>query len=1611
MAPKKASPDAGSETKTIEEKYQKKTPIEHILTRPDTYIGEVKPQVEKQWVFDAESGKIVKREVTYPPGLLKIYDEILVNACDHTKVDKTCDTIKVSIDLSENKISVWNNGKGIDVEVHGEHDMYVPELIFGELLTSTNYDDTEKRTTGGRNGYGAKLTNIFSTKFSVETVDGERKRKFYQEFTDNLGARSKPKVTQLKTDAPKTYTMITFHPDMAKFGMEGMTPDVVALLTRRVYDIAGIHPKVKVYFNDKKIDANNFRKYIDLHDFGGNPGKLPDVNLDESDTASVSASDVGGKGNNDVMFEEVNDRWKVGVIYNPEHGHEAISFVNSINTYNGGNHVDHVLGNIIGRLREIFEKKHKDVQIKPAQIKDNLIVFVDSVIENPSFTSQTKETLKTKPAEFGSKCEVSDKFIKKLATSGIFDQALMMAKIKEQAALKQKTDGKKTSTIKGLPKLEDATWAGTKKSSQCKLILTEGDSAKAMAMSGRAVVGAERYGVFPLKGKLLNVREATPKQLLENEEILNIKKILGLQQGKKYECTDELRYGGVVLLTDQDSVTGDTPLLLRDPETGMIDIKTIEDLTTTTWFGETSEKQYAATTYEVWTDSGWTKIEQIMRHKVHKKIYRVCTHTGVVDVTEDHSLLRPDGTEVAPKDIKIGQELMHAFPRFARHVPQIPSDDEMAKMNLQPDLCNIASVAKIQHYQKYLKKDLVSVLAEIRDRPVLDQKETIVIDLNEAYAMGLFWTDGSCGVYQWETTTKSPDRPRAYTFERTNIAWAITNNNLDFLNKAKACLETRYDFEFKIIENRHQELRGYSKAYKLIVNGGEKTRDLVEWYRTLFYDDNAKKRIPMEILNASEEVRAAFFQGVYDGDGAKTHKTGSMMIDVDGKIGAMGIFYLCKSLGYEVSVNIRTDKPKVHTLTLTRPGGHQAANPTMIKKIVDMGTTEQYVYDLTTTNHHFHAGVGQLIVHNTDGFHIKGLLMNFIHYFWPSLMDLNNFITCLATPIVKATPNAKSKETKVFYNLTDYEQWRETVNPNEYSIKYYKGLGTSNKEEAKEYFKDMEDKLICYRSVKEEKDIDSKVPVKYKNDATMEAMTLAFEKKRADDRKVWLMNYDRNQILSNDVKQVSVPQFIHKELIHFSNEDINRSIPSICDGLKPSQRKILYGTILRKLFTKKDEIRVAQLAGFVSDKTCYHHGEASLQGAIINMAQNFVGSNNINLLYPSGQFGTRLTGKDAASPRYIHTFLGEMTRFLFRSEDDPVLKYLDDDGTLVEPEWFIPIIPMVLVNGTSGIGTGFSTEIPCYNPEDLVANLLHMMEGEHSPKKPKAMKPWYAGFEGSVTSGASPGEYLVYGKYEHVGDTTGVNKIRITELPVGTWTSNYKEFLEEQSDKGDFITGYVSNITDEKVDFTVQVKDLKKLEDSGNFWTKLKLVSKISTRNMHLYNHSGTIHKYGGTDDILKEFYQVRVDMYQKRKDYIVAKLTHELDLLKYKVKFITYILEDKIVINKQRKEQIIAKIKEFKFPELAPEFGSKNVSYDYLTNMYLFSLTQDRIDELEDKLRKKEEELAKVVATTVFEQWKLELDEFLTQYKAWRATAAEDKPIKVAKTVKAVKPTKKKAV
>lgn len=408
-------------------------------------------------------------------------------------------------------------------------------MIFGHLLTGSNYDDDEAKTTGGRNGYGAKLCNVFSTEFTLETQDSNSGKRYKQTWTENMSKMGKAKITSSKSS---DFTRVTFTPDYRRFKMTGIDDDFEALVKRRVYDMAGTLKGVKVFLNGVPIKLD-FKKYIEMYA----KAISKERGVEEGAEAAVSSVIIEDAKAHDM-------KWEIGFAVS-DGSFQQVSFVNSIATTSGGTHVNYISDQICEKLLEVVKKKNsKGAALKTSQIKNHIFLFVNCLIVNPAFTSQTKEQLTTKPKQFGSKCVLTDAFLKKIGQTDAVQNILnfQQAKADQQLA---KSDGNKRSRMNN-PKLVDANLAGTKHGHLCTLILTEGDSAKGLAVAGRAILDPDRIGVFPLRGKLLNVRDASIDQISKNAEIQNIKQFLGLKHKQVYKDTTGLRYGHLMIMADQD---------------------------------------------------------------------------------------------------------------------------------------------------------------------------------------------------------------------------------------------------------------------------------------------------------------------------------------------------------------------------------------------------------------------------------------------------------------------------------------------------------------------------------------------------------------------------------------------------------------------------------------------------------------------------------------------------------------------------------------------------------------------------------------------------------------------------------------------------------------------------------------------------------------------------------------------------------------------------------------------------------------------------------------------------------------------------------------------------
>ena len=568
---------------------------------------------------------------------------------------------------------------------------------------------------------------------------------------------------------------------------------------------------------------------------------------------------------------------------------------------------------------------------------------------------------------------------------------------------------------------------------------------------------------------------------------------------------------------------------------------------------------------------------------------------------------------------------------------------------------------------------------------------------------------------------------------------------------------------------------------------------------------------------------------------------------------------------------------------------------------------------------------------DNDGSHIKGLIINMIHAFWPSLLDLG-FVVSMVTPIIKATKGSQSKS---FYTDSAFRAWYGDGKPG-WRIKYYKGLGTSTSAEAREYFKMIETLTVKF-------DVDV---------MTDESVVLAFDKKKADARKTWLLEStakEANQleVPYGNIKQLDISEFIHKDLVNFSLADLKRSIAHVADGLKPSQRKVMYSCFQKNL---KDEMKVAQLAAYVAEKSAYHHGEVSLAETIVKLANDYTGSNNINLLEPCGQFGTRLMGgKDASQTRYIFTKLTKEARTIFDPKDDDILTYLDDDGRSIEPEYYMPTLPMILVNGSEGIGTGFSCYVPPFNPEDIKQNILNYTRGQGLTK----MKPWFRGFKGTITE-QDDDSWMAQGVWTSIGKT-----IKVSELPPGRWTQDYKEHLDTLVEKK-IIGSFTNNSTTESVDFVIQDYNGKDLVKD------LKLEKTIRCSNMHLFHPTKGICKYESAEDILKDFITLRVEHYVKRKARLLEITKRKAELCSRRAQFVKRVIDGDIVVFKRKKQDLEE--------QLSTMFPKVDDSFDYLLHTRTVDYTEERVAALFKEWEDLNEEVKTLQATGYLDMWKTDI-------------------------------------
>lgn len=498
-------------TRHIAQEYKVLDEIQHVRQRTGMYAGSTELSTSTEWVYDPATKRMVKREIKYIPALVKVYSEILDNAIDeHRRAPKILDTIRVDFD-PDGTITVTDNGRGIPVEIHPDTKKYVAETVFSNLRAGSNFNDNEDQQLIGTNGVGSTLTNILSKQFDIESCDG--KKVLTQSFFNGMRERTEPVIK----GSSKNHTKIRFVPDYEFFKLKGLDADHVLKMTKKIADAAACNPGVKFFVNGERVQVTNFGDYVALY-------------ADE------------------YVFDETDD-WKVGI--SSADGFEQISFVNSVETYQGGTHVWYVMDQITEALREFFKKKHK-VEVKPADIRGHMRVYISANINRPKFSSQTKENMISQPGTYKTTWAVPEAMIKKLVKSPIIQSVLDWVEAKanalEMAELRKLNKEAAKTNPKRVDKFDDAV--EKVKRHLCECYFTEGDSARNSIQSARGK--NQLIGSFSLRGKPMNVYDCEIKDVIANREFANILTITGLQLGEKVFSVTQLRFGKLVVLSDQD---------------------------------------------------------------------------------------------------------------------------------------------------------------------------------------------------------------------------------------------------------------------------------------------------------------------------------------------------------------------------------------------------------------------------------------------------------------------------------------------------------------------------------------------------------------------------------------------------------------------------------------------------------------------------------------------------------------------------------------------------------------------------------------------------------------------------------------------------------------------------------------------------------------------------------------------------------------------------------------------------------------------------------------------------------------------------------------------------
>ena len=1614
-------------------KYQKMSDKEHILKKPDTYIGPINMTETETYVYNSETSSIVQRPISYIPGLYKLFDEGAVNSRDHyvrqaqAIADGKPNALPVTyidFDISEDGvISITNNGNGIDVAQHPEHKLWIPEMIFGHLRTSTNYDENKKeKIVGGKNGFGFKLVLIWSTWGCVETIDHTRSLKYIQEFKNNLEEICPPKITK---STAKPYTKVSFRPDYARFGLENstLTPDMRALFEKRIYDIAAITDKsVKVRYNGNEVAVKHFQQYIDLY--------------------------IGAKGETKRIYESPDPRWEYVVALSSSGEFQHVSFVNGIYTQKGGKHVEYIVNQIVRKLTEYIKNKKK-IDVKATTIKEQLALFLRCDIENPSFSSQSKDELGTSSSAFGSTCKVSDEFIEKLAKMGVMDAACELTAVKENKAAK-KMDGSKTRTIRGIPKLIDANFAGTEKSGQCTIILCEGDSAKAGIVSGLSREDRNIIGVYPMKGKIMNTRGEAVKKISENNEIKEIKQILGLEVGRKYTLDDvkyRLRYGKIIFMTDQDldgsHIKGLGINLFQSEWPSLAEIPGFIGFMNTPILkakkGTQEKVFYNEGEYRAWKEgttgggaaatntAGWNvKYYKGLGTSTGKEFKEYFEHKKIVDFVHSGDVCNDAIDMVFNK--KRADDRKTWLSTYSR---------DRYLDTLQPSVT----------YEKFIHDEMIHFSKYDCDRSIPNGMDGLKISLRKilfsAFKKNLKteikvaqfsgYVSEHSGYHHGEASLNAAIVGMAQNFVGSN------NINLFEPNGQFGCIDP--------------------ETPVLLWNGNIEKAKNIKVGDKLIGDDGGC-RIVSKLTDGVDEMYEVS-NGNMDNYIVNSHHILTISFS-----GHKSIFWKKSSNSWFMNYFDDATKTAKHTScrTIDSVKGTHFNKSCLTKqeayeKMVEFAKTipDTNVFDINVQQY--------LSLPSSVKKHVKGVINTSVIQWEEQELPIDPYILGLWLGDGMSKCNAfAGMDSEI---IKEWAMWADTIGcevchvknipPHENHSFYIRRRGSStgkafaigdSEHNSANCVGCTTSKYVCAACDWTFEKRNDPVKGNGKNSNGRNVVNLnpfkeLFKKHNLYNNKhvpiEYVLNSEENRLkilagmIDTDGCLKKQNECYRYEIAQCEKRKHLLESFRIIAGSLGFRAKIL--TSANNMFTlciagdNIDKIPVKlprkQIHNQVRIKNCWSHnikiksiGRGPFCGWNIDKNERFLLS-DFTITH-----NTRLQGgKDSASERYIFTQLNKITRFIFRAEDDAVLTYLDDDGQSVEPIFYVPIIPMVLVNGVKGIGTGFSTDIMCYNPQQIIDYIKYKLAPVPAPASAPTINPYYKNFKGTIqrivdasTSAGTAAKYLIKGCYTILDD----KKIRITELPVGTWTDDYKKFIEQliepvakkSSDAPgsastsasaagiQLVKDYNDMSTDAVVDITLTMMPNiiatyrnKVVEHGCTMLEKcLGLYTTQSTTNMNMFDANEKLKKYNTPEEIVDDYYPVRIEYYQKRKTYLLDALRKELLVLSNRARYISEILDDTIDLRRKTTAMMVQTLKERKYDTQQGDDGdSGSAGYKYLLKLPMDSVSEENVEKLRTEKEKKEKELAHLESKTTQNLWQDDLAELEEEYKKFTECSSVD--------------------